>query len=110
MSGTLASTIDPPETDLPVSELPCIFGEGIRKNCSVRQTLSRPTDISKWQKPKNAALDDFQGIINMATNMINPAIMGLYNFCQCCPHLEVFAVKTSLELEKEFTPKKGKKS
>jgi hypothetical protein len=71
-----------------------MYGEEIRKKCSVRLELGKSgsPDISKWVKPKNGSVfDEADMIIEKMINVNN----ALVSFCELCPHLVLYMEKHS---------------
>jgi len=69
-----------------------MYGEEIRKKCTVRMELSKSSlpDISKWVKPKTATIfDEAEKLLDKMVDVNNT----LSSFCELCPFLLAYIEK-----------------
>ncbi len=70
----------------------CMYGEEIRKKCTVRIELAKGSspDISKWIKPsKNEIFDEAEKLLDKMVDVNN----ALVSFCELCPFLLAYIEK-----------------
>jgi hypothetical protein len=86
----------------------CIYGKEIFALCPVREELGKSDPLQRWKIPKTELLGEARELIDSFGQSLGIEARALHEFCETCPHIELYYWQAIYQLQLKGKVKKDK--